>query len=134
MAENSTQEKIYATGRRKESVARVYLTSGDGKFKVNNRSTKDYFQRETLEMIIRQPFEATNTAGKYNCMAIVHGGGLAGQAGALRHGISRALCKTDEKLRPVLSRGGFLRRDPRMKERKKYGQKGARKQFQFSKR
>jgi len=128
------QNKVYATGRRKRSIARVWVTPGKGDIKVNKIVAKDYFQRQTLTMVINQPFETTKTVGKYDVIATVKGGGISGQAGALRHGISRALVKTDETLKTLLKRGGFLTRDSREKERKKYGQKGARKRFQFSKR
>ena len=129
------QEEIYiATGRRKRSRARVRLKKGDGKFAVNGRTLEEYFARETSTMIIKQPFEATETLGKFDVFANVSGGGTTGQAGALRHGIARALLAYDPDLTPALRKGGFLTRDPRMKERKKYGQKGARARFQFSKR
>ncbi len=123
-----------AVGRRKESVARVRLIPGTGNIVVNNKSVLDYFKRETLKMIIEQPLEVTETLNKFDIYANVKGGGLTGQAGAMRLGIARALLKFDEDLRPVLKAGGFLTRDPRMKERKKYGLAGARKRFQFSKR
>jgi len=130
------EAKIYftATGRRKESVARVRLTEGSGKIKVNRREFDEYFPRETLRILVGQPFQVTGTTGKYDVFATLDGGGISGQAGALRHGISRALLKVDETLRTTLKRAGFLTRDPRAKERKKYGQKRARKNFQFSKR
>jgi small subunit ribosomal protein S9 len=124
----------YATGRRKESVARVWLAPGSGRFEVNKRELMAYFRRPTLEMIIRQPFVVTNTLDRYDVKATVKGGGLTGQAGAMVLGISRALVKSDEELRKPLREAGFLTRDPREKERKKYGQPGARKRFQFSKR
>lgn len=123
-----------AVGRRKESVARVRLVPGTGQIIVNRKPVLDYFKRETLKMIIEQPLEATDTKNKFDVYANVEGGGLTGQAGAMRHGIARALLKFDEDLRPILKAGGFLTRDPRMKERKKYGQRGARRRFQFSKR
>ncbi|QAT17197.1 30S ribosomal protein S9 [Candidatus Velamenicoccus archaeovorus] len=123
-----------ATGRRKEAIARVRLIQGEGKIVVNKRAFEDYFARETDRIIVNQPFEATNTKNKYNVTAIVDGGGLTGQAGALRHGISRALASIDTEFRHTLRKGGFLTRDPRAKERKKYGQKGARKRFQWTKR
>ena len=127
--------RYYATGRRKVSAARVWLNKGTGKIVVNGQSLAGYFKREVLQMIIKQPFEATETLGTYDVNATVSGGGLSGQAGAVRHGISRAL-KLDEtqNLTPSLKRGGFLTRDSRMVERKKYGQPGARKRFQYSKR
>ena len=122
------------TGRRKEAVARVRLVPGSGQTTVNGRVAKDYLRRETLVQAALHAFTATNTAGKYNLEARVGGGGLSGQAGALRLAIGRALAREDESLRPLLGREGLLTRDPRMKERKKYGQPGARKRFQFSKR
>ncbi|OGB98334.1 30S ribosomal protein S9 [candidate division KSB1 bacterium RBG_16_48_16] len=123
-----------ATGRRKNSIANVRLTPGSGTFEVNKKDVLDYFRRETLKMVVEQPLEATESLGKYDIKASVKGGGLSGQAGALLLGISRALIKADENLRPILRKNGFLTRDPRMVERKKYGQPGARKRFQFSKR
>ncbi|NOZ56649.1 MAG: 30S ribosomal protein S9 [Calditrichaeota bacterium] len=123
-----------ATGRRKEAVARVRLVPGTGKMIVNGRPLEDYFKRETLKMIIEEPFQVTETLGKFDVIARVVGGGLTGQAGAVRLGISRALVLYDETYRPILRRRGFLTRDPRMVERKKYGQPKARKRFQFSKR
>jgi len=125
---------IYATGRRKESVARVWIAPGSGKVEVNNQELLKYFRRPTLERIIRQPFTVTQTDGRYDVKATVKGGGLTGQAGAMVLGISRALLKGNEDLRKPLREEGFLTRDPREKERKKYGQPGARKRFQFSKR
>lgn len=124
----------YGTGRRKTSVARVWLRPGQGAIKVNKRPFENYFDRETLQMIIRQPLDLTGTAGHFDITVNVGGGGPAGQAGAVRHGIARALLAVDEKFRSQLKRAGFLTRDPRVKERKKYGQPGARKRFQFSKR
>ncbi len=123
-----------ATGRRKSSVARVNITSGTGKMTVNKKPLDVYFPRETLRMIIRQPIELIGATGKHDIIVKVEGGGLTGQAGAVRHGISRALVKMDADLRGKLKKEGFLTRDPREKERKKYGLKGARKRFQFSKR
>jgi small subunit ribosomal protein S9 len=123
-----------ATGRRKSSIARVTLTPGQGDITVNRRPLDKYFPRPTLRMMIRQPLELTGTLGKFDVRALIDGGGLSGQAGALRHGISRALIKVDADLRGKLKKEGFLTRDPREKERKKYGQKGARARFQFSKR
>lgn len=128
------ESAYYATGRRKESIARVYLMPGEGHIKVNKKELLNYFQRSTLEMIVRQPFIVTQTEGQYDVIAKVRGGGLAGQAGAMVLGISRALLKTNDELRKPLRNAGFLTRDPREKERKKYGQPGARKRFQFSKR
>ena len=126
--------EYYATGRRKESVARVWLIPGSGKISVNRAEVMQYFKRPTLEMIIRQPFEVTQTNGQYDVKATVIGGGLTGQAGAMRLGIARALLAVNAELRKPLRDAGFLTRDPRQKERKKYGQPGARKRFQFSKR
>ncbi len=128
------ESTYYATGRRKESKARVYLMPGKGRIEVNQKGLLPYFQRSTLEMIVRQPFIVTQTEGQYDVIATVKGGGLAGQAGAMVLGISRALLKTNDELRKPLRNAGFLTRDPREKERKKYGQPGARKRFQFSKR
>lgn len=122
------------TGRRKESVARVRLVPGDGKVTINKRSSEDYFGLETLRFIVNQPLNLTGTKGKFDVLVNVHGGGFTGQAGAIRHGISRALLKADETLRGELKKAGFLTRDPRMKERKKYGLKKARRAPQFSKR
>jgi len=124
----------YATGRRKKAIARVWLSEGKGELTINSRNLKDYFYRDNLCMIIRQPLEITNTAGRFDVKANVYGGGLTGQAGALRHGIAKALTLFDEGLRSSLRKSGFLTRDPRRKERKKYGQKGARRAFQFTKR
>ncbi len=123
-----------ATGRRKTSIARVTMTPGNGQITVNKKPADDYFPRETLRMVIRQPIELAGITGKYDVLALVNGGGLTGQAEALRHGISRAIIDMNSDLRSRLKKEGFLRRDPREKERKKYGQKGARKRFQFSKR
>lgn len=123
-----------ATGRRKTSVARVTMSQGNGKIIVNRKPVDTYFARETLRMMLRQPLELTGMVGKYDINAIVDGGGLSGQAGAVRHGISKALTLINNDLRTRLKKEGFLTRDPREKERKKYGQKGARKRFQFSKR
>ena len=124
----------YATGRRKEAVARVWLTPGTGKVVINKRDMNVYFGRETLKMILRQPFDVTNTNDKFDIKVNVTGGGLSGQAGAIRHGITRALIKHDASLRDGLKKAGFVTRDSRRVERKKYGQPGARKRFQFSKR
>ncbi len=126
--------KYNATGRRKTSVARVNISPGDGQIIVNKKPVDTYFPRETLRMMIRQPIEIAGITGKYDITATVTGGGLSGQAGAVRHGISRAIVNMDNDLRPRLKKEGFLTRDPRETERKKYGQKGARKRFQFSKR
>ena len=131
-----TVEKVqyYGTGRRKKSIARVRLIPGEGRININGRDIDEYFGLETLKVIARQPLELTGTTGKFDVVALVHGGGFTGQAGALRHGISRALEQADPEYRPVLKRAGFMTRDPRMKERKKYGLKKARKASQFSKR
>ena len=126
--------KYYGTGRRKSSVARVYLVPGTGKVTINKRDMEEYFGLDTLKLIVRQPLELTETAQKYDVITTVRGGGFTGQAGAIRHGISRALLHADAEYRPVLKKAGFLTRDPRMKERKKYGLKGARRAPQFSKR
>ena len=128
------QVQYYGTGRRKKAIARVRLVPGDGKITINNRDIDEYFGLETLKVIVRQPLVLTDTLGKFDVIANVHGGGFTGQAGAIRHGISRALLKADNELRPALKKAGFLTRDPRMKERKKYGLKGARRAPQFSKR
>lgn len=125
---------FYATGRRKNAIARVYLKPGDGKFTINNRDALEYISRDTLQMVVEQPLKVTEMKGKVDIEAHVKGGGLSGQSGALLLGIARALVHSDEELKPVLRKNGFLTRDPRMVERKKYGQPGARKKFQFSKR
>lgn len=122
------------TGRRKKSIARVRLVPGDGNITINKRSLDDYLGLETLRVVVKQPLVLTGTLGKFDVIASVHGGGYTGQAGALRHGIARALIKADADLRPELKKAGFLTRDPRMKERKKYGLKKARRASQFSKR
>lgn len=127
-------EKLYGTGRRKKSIARVYLVPGKGDITINKRPLDEYFGLETLKVIVKQPLVETNTADKYDVIVNVHGGGYTGQAGAIRHGISRALLNVDSEFRPVLKKAGFLTRDPRMKERKKYGLKAARRAPQFSKR
>jgi len=126
--------QYYGTGRRKTSTARVYLRPGDGSVQINRKSFETYFPNETLRMIIRQPLNLTETANKFDIVVNVAGGGPAGQAGAIRHGITRALIEYNNELRPTLKQAGLVTRDPRIKERKKYGQKGARKRFQFSKR
>ncbi|MFH1868948.1 MAG: 30S ribosomal protein S9 [Candidatus Omnitrophota bacterium] len=128
------EAKYSAVGRRKEATARVTLKPGQGELTVNKRTAENYFPRETLRMIMQQPFETCGLVGKYDVIALVRGGGLSAQAGAIRHGIARAILVFDESLRKKLKKAGFLTRDPRTKERKKYGQKGARKKFQFSKR
>ena len=138
MAAKSTAKKkvqYWGTGRRKKAVARVrVLAGGSGTITVNKRSLDEYFPLDTLKLIVNQPFAETDTAGKFDVIVNVRGGGYTGQAGAIRHGISRALCNIDETYRPALKKAGFLTRDPRMKERKKYGLKKARKAPQFSKR
>ena len=126
--------RFYGTGRRKCSVARVWLQAGDGKIQVNERSVDDFFPRPPLKMVLVQPFKAVNLEGKVDVMATVTGGGMTGQAGAIRLGITRALLVMDQALRTTLKKAGLLTRDPRVKERRKYGQKGARARFQFSKR
>ena len=126
--------KYYGTGRRKSSVARVYLVPGTGKVTINKRDMDEYFGLDTLKLIVRQPLALTETADKYDVITTVRGGGFTGQAGAIRHGISRALLQVDGDLRPALKKAGFLTRGPRMKERKKYGLKAARRAPQFSKR
>lgn len=127
-------EKYYGTGRRKKSIARVYVKPGKGSITINKRDIDDYFGMETLKVIVRQPLAATETTDKYDVIVNVHGGGFTGQAGAIRHGIARALLQVDAEYRPVLKKAGYLTRDPRMKERKKYGLKAARRAPQFSKR
>ena len=129
-----TKPYLYGTGRRKSSVARVRLYSGEGKVIINGRSIDEYFGLDTLKLIVRQPLVLTATKGKYDVICTVAGGGVTGQAGAIRHGISRALLQAGDELRPALKKAGFLTRDPRMKERKKYGLKAARRAPQFSKR
>ena len=126
--------QYYGTGRRKKSIARVRLVPGEGKVIINDRELDNYFGLETLKVIVKQPLVLTDTGSKFDVICKVIGGGYTGQAGAIRHGISRALIKADEELRPVLKKAGFLTRDPRMKERKKYGLKKARRAPQFSKR
>jgi small subunit ribosomal protein S9 len=131
---NKTADVTQATGKRKSAVARVRLTLGSGAIKVNGREMEQYFPREALQIMVRTPFDKTESLGRYDIDATLSGGGVAGQAGALRHGIARAIEKLDGAQRTTLKRAGFLTRDPRKKERKKYGQKGARARFQFSKR
>ena len=126
--------KYYGTGRRKKSIARVYLVPGTGNITINKRSIDEYFGLETLKVVVRQPLAATETADKFDVLVNVHGGGFTGQAGAVRHGIARALLEADPEYRAVLKKEGYLTRDPRMKERKKYGLKAARRAPQFSKR
>ena len=125
---------FYGTGRRKSSVARVRVYNGTGKITINDRDIDDYFGLETLKLIVRQPLVSTDTADKFDIVCRVAGGGVTGQAGAIRHGISRALLQSSDEIRPILKKAGFLTRDPRMKERKKYGLKAARRAPQFSKR
>jgi small subunit ribosomal protein S9 len=129
-----TAVRYFATGKRKNAVARVYLEAGNGEVTINGKPIQEYFPREAWRAIAQQPFAVTETVGRYNAVADLFGGGLSGQAGALRHGISKALLQVSPQLRERLKREGFLTRDPRVKERKKYGQKGARKRFQYSKR
>ncbi len=134
MTYTSAKPYFYGTGRRKKSVARVRLVPGSGNITINGRNIDEYFGLETLKLIVNQPFGVTNTEGKFDIIANVVGGGISGQAGAIRHGVSRALLQADETYRPLLKKAGFLTRDPRMKERKKYGLKAARRAPQFSKR
>ena len=130
----SAKPYFYGTGRRKKSVARVRIYPGSGSITINNRDIDDYFGLDTLKLIINQPFGVTETEGKFDIVANVKGGGMSGQAGAIRHGVARALLTVDENYRTALKKAGFLTRDPRMKERKKYGLKAARRASQFSKR
>ena len=130
----SAKPYFYGTGRRKKSIARVRLYPGTGSIVINGREIDDYFGLETLKLIVNQPFATTDTLGKFDIVAIVNGGGISGQAGAIRHGVARALLNVDANYRPALKAAGFLTRDPRMKERKKYGLKAARRAPQFSKR
>jgi len=130
----SEENIIRATGRRKRSIARVRLFLGKGEIRVNKKQADDYFNRPTLRLLIRQPLKVANLIDKYDIIASIRGGGLSGQAGALRHGIARALSVIDQDTKSLLRRNGYLTRDPRKKERKKYGQKGARKRFQWTKR
>ena len=134
MSTADNPQRFYATGRRKTSVARVWLTPGTGQLKVNDKEFIEYFGRETLKMMVEQPFEQLQSLGKYDVMAKVTGGGKSGQAGAMRLGIARALIQIDPEYRSVMKKSHFLTQDPREKERKKYGQPGARKRFQYSKR
>ena len=129
-----TKPYFYGTGRRKNSVARVRVYTGTGKITINDRDIDDYFGLETLKLVVRQPLNVADVDGKFDIVVRVAGGGVSGQAGAIRHGLSRALLQYDENLRPALKKAGFLTRDPRMKERKKYGLKAARRAPQFSKR
>ncbi|MFH1129951.1 MAG: 30S ribosomal protein S9 [Pseudomonadota bacterium] len=130
----ATATRFYGTGRRKSAVARVWMSPGNGKIMVNNREVDDYFGRATHRMVMVQPLILTENEGKFDIKINVRGGGHSGQAGAIRHGLTRALCKADPELRASLKRAGFITRDSRTKERKKYGQPGARKRFQYSKR
>lgn len=132
--ETDAQGRAYATGKRKNAIARLWLKPGKGKIVVNKKDVTDYFARPTLRMLVNQPFEATNREGSFDIYCTVTGGGLSGQAGAVRHALSRALDKIDPTLHKILRQGGFLTRDMRVVERKKYGQRKARRRFQFSKR
>ncbi len=134
MAKAKKGAQFYGTGRRKSSIARVYLVPGKGNITINKRDIDEYFGLETLKVVVRQPLVATDTVDKYDVKVNVKGGGFTGQAGAIRHGIARALLEADEEFRPTLKAAGYLTRDPRMKERKKYGLKAARRAPQFSKR
>lgn len=134
MRKQMAETRTYATGRRKTAVARVFLAPGSGKFEINRRTDDHYFTRPTARMVIRQPLEEVEQVAKYDVWATVSGGGISSQAGALRHGITRALMKLDPGLRSKLKAAGYVTRDPRKKERKKYGQRGARARYQFSKR
>lgn len=134
LGELMTQERFYATGKRKRAIARVYMKPGSGNIVVNKRSFEEYFPRPSLKMVIRQPLELTGKNNQFDFYINVSGGGVSGQAGAVKHGISKALLAADADLRPILKKAGFLTRDARVVERKKYGQPGARKRFQFSKR
>jgi len=129
-----SEQRYYATGKRKSAIARVYMKTGSGNIVVNKRSYDEYFTRPSLKMVIKQPLEITGKNDQFDLYVNVTGGGVAGQAGAVKHGISKALLEYDAELRPILKKAGFLTRDARVKERKKYGQPGARKRFQFSKR
>ena len=133
-SELMSEERYYATGKRKTAIARVWMTPGDGTITINKRPVDDYLKRETAKMVIRQPLELTETLGKYDIYVNVRGGGISGQAGAIKHGISKALLEANPDFRPLLKKAGFLTRDSRIKERKKYGQPGARARFQYSKR
>ena len=134
MMYTSAKPYFYGTGRRKKSTARVRVMPGTGVITINGRDVDDYFGLETMKLIVNQPFSVTATEGKFDIIAIVRGGGFSGQAGAIRHGVAKALLQADETFRPALKKAGFLTRDPRMKERKKYGLKAARRAPQFSKR
>ncbi len=127
-------DKFYGTGRRKNAIAKVWVRAGEGNIEVNGKSLEDYFGKKTLEMVVKQPLDTTASGANYDVIAKVHGGGMSGQAGAIRHGLSRALVEANPDFRPALRAAGFMTRDPRMKERRKYGLKKARKASQFSKR
>ena len=127
-------DKFYGTGRRKIAIAKVWVKPGEGNIEVNKKSLEEYFGKATLEMVVKQPLDATGSLANYDVIASVHGGGMTGQAGAIRHGLARALVEANEEFKPALKAAGFLTRDPRMKERRKYGLKKARKASQFSKR
>ncbi len=129
-----SEDRFYATGKRKNAIARVWLKAGTGQIVINKKAMGDYFGRQTSRMVIMQPFELTQTVGRFDVMVSVHGGGHSGQAGAVKHGLSKALLEYDPALRSVLKSAGFLTRDSRIKERKKYGRRKARASFQFSKR
>lgn len=129
-----TGKAFYSTGKRKTAIARVWMVPGDGTILVNSRPIEEYFSRDTLKMVIRQPLELTSNVGKFDIKVSVAGGGMSSQAGAIKHGISKALVDVDESLRQTLKKAGFLTRDARIKERKKYGKRGARRSFQYSKR
>jgi len=128
------EQRYYATGRRKSSVARVWMKPGTGEIVINKRPIDEFFGRETSKMVVRQPLELTDNVGKYDIAVNVAGGGVSGQAGAIKHGLTKALLEVDPELRGVLKKAGFITRDSRIKERKKYGRRGARRSFQFSKR
>lgn len=128
------EQRFYATGKRKTSIARVYMKPGSGEITINKRSLDEFFGRETSKMMVHQPFELTDNVGKFDIYVNVCGGGASGQAGAIKHGITKALLEADPELRGVLKKAGFITRDSRIKERKKYGRRGARRSFQFSKR
>ncbi len=127
-------DKFYGTGRRKNAIAKVWVKPGEGNIEVNKKSLEEYFGKATLEMVVKQPLDATGSLANFDVIASVHGGGMTGQAGAIRHGLARALVEANEEFKPALKAAGFLTRDPRMKERRKYGLKKARKASQFSKR
>ena len=134
MEREMTEKRFYATGKRKNAIARIYMKEGTGVLQVNKRNFDDYFTRESLKMLIQQPLEITGKSGRFDFTINVEGGGVAGQAGAIKHGISKVLVEYDVELRPALKKAGFLTRDSRIKERKKYGLKRARRAFQFTKR